>query len=260
MKHINQIDKFPELADKILGKNNIHQIMEIGARDCEETMTFHHKYPKALIYTFECNPETLPVCREKIKDVPEIILTEKAVSRMNGEITFYQIDTEKTRTTVAGGNPGASSLFRATQNYALETYVQKPITVPTITLETFFRERKIEAPDIIWMDIQGAELLALEGAGEYIKKIKLIHLEVEFTEIYQGQPLYRDVVKFFKAKGFSLLTFTNFGKYSGDAVFINNEVENKPLLLPAFIIYAYFFMKEKITGKIRRFWPEKYAS
>jgi len=66
--------------------------------------------------------------------------------------------------------------------------------------------------------------MALISAGDRLSGIKIIHLEVEFMEIYSGQPLMLDIKRYLNTNGFSLYAFTNFGRYSADAVFVNNSL------------------------------------
>ena len=101
-------------------------------------------------------------------------------------------------------------------------------------------ENNISVIDLIWMDIQGAELMALKGLGERIKDVNIIHSEVEFFEIYKNQPLFIEIKKYLNKRGFLLGFFTSFGKYSGDAVFIN-----KYTLKNNFLKYIYFLVKDK---------------
>ena len=136
-------------------------------------------------------------------------------------MSFFPIDTERTSTALEDGNPGASSLFRATGKYLVEYDVQNETTVPVTRLSTFMSEFDVSDIDLLWMDIQGAELLALQGLGDCAARVGLIHVELEFVEIYQGQPLYRDVKRFLNSRGFRLVRFTDFWRYSCDAVFFN---------------------------------------
>lgn len=62
-----------------------------------------------------------------------------------------------------------------------------------------------EAVDFLKLDIQGAELMALMGAPGVLSRTAVIHCEVEFAPIYQGQPLYPDVQQLLNAAGFSLI-------------------------------------------------------
>lgn len=58
------------------------------------------------------------------------------------------------------------------------------------------------------MDIQGAELMALQHGIETLKHTSVIQGEVEFVELYKGQPLFADVDAFLRSQGFCFLKFT----------------------------------------------------
>lgn len=198
-------------------------IIELGARDCKETLLFEENYPNANILTFECNPATLPLCRERVSGRSRITLFEKAVSNTNGKVSFYPINSEKTETTWADGNPGASSLFRASGKYPVEKYVQDKIEVDVVTLDTVLTLKSIDEVDVLWMDIQGAELMALKGFEKHIQKVKVIHTEVEFMEIYTNQPLAEEIKDFLMAHNFQFMGFTTQHRFAGDAVFLNKD-------------------------------------
>lgn len=228
-----QIDRVTKIAKKLLG-DNIRTILEIGARDCVETLIFNKYFPNSKIYTFECNPNTLPLCRDNIKGILNVRLIESAVSEIDGEISFNQIDTSKTITSRSDGNPGASSIFKASGKYPKENYVQNEIKVNSIRLDTFLNKTNIKDIDILWMDIQGAELMALKSLGEKINQVKIIHLECEFFEIYRDQPLFDDINLFLESNGFNLIEFTNVGRYAGDAIYSKKSIKKN--YIPIFIL------------------------
>lgn len=232
--------KITRIVDKLIGKHHVHMIVEVGARDCEETVALAERFPAARVYTFECNPATLPLCRERVSDFKKITLIEKAVSDKDGSVTFFPIDQEKTITPWPDGNPGASSLFKVSRNFPNEIYIQNEISVPSVTLASFISEDSIGHIDLLWMDIQGAELMALKGAGKKISDISVIHLEVEFMAIYSGQPLMSDIKRFLNMNGFSLYAFTSFWRYFGDAVFVNNALHGGNLYWRDKILYQWY--------------------
>lgn len=250
--HEKQLDEFIRIAKKLLSREK-YTIVEIGARDCKETVAFDLLLPGSKIFTFECNPETLPQCRRAVAGRKNIQLIEKAVTDAEGTITFHQINHEKTITNHPGGkNPGASSIFEANQEYPVEKYFQNKIIVPTTTLKKFSEENKVKNIDLLWMDIQGAELLAMMGAGDFLEKVSLIHLETEFFQIYKNQPLFPELRSFLNERGFRLYTFTAMGQFSGDAVFLNtNIIEERGWLFPEMLIYYFYRGKVEIKGKIR---------
>lgn len=140
MKHEPSVDKFIKIAKSFISEQSIRTIIEIGARDCCETLRFKGLLPNAIIYTFECNPDTPPFCRKNVQELKNVYLIEKAVTNFNGIAKFHQIDTKKTETTWQDGNPGASSLLKASGNYPVENYVQNEIKVESITLKTFLQQ------------------------------------------------------------------------------------------------------------------------
>ncbi len=230
---------------------SINTIVEIGARDCNETLLFNNAFPNAQIFSFECNPATLPVCKKNISGIKNIKLIEKAVSNKNETIKFYPIDQEKTQTSWVDGNPGASSAFKASDKYNVEKYIQTEITVEATTIENLYTQEQLSSIDVLWMDIQGSELNALKGAVDKISDIKLIHTEVEFAEIYQNQPLFWDIKKYLVDNGFLLVKFTSFSTTSGDAVFINKRYTKSLLHTMKYtinnkLLYPFLYYKKKL--------------
>ncbi len=194
-------------------------IFDIGARDCMQSVEFAKRYPDARIFAFECNPQTLPLCRTNIEGYPNITLVEKAVNKYDGICKFYPINPKKTRTTWADGNPGASSLFVSNNTYPIETYVQDEIEIPCTKLTTVMKENGISKVDCIWMDLQGAELLALQSLEEYLPTVKYIYTEVSHRPIYSGQVLFGELDIFLTSTGFKRRTHINPHCWQEDVIY-----------------------------------------
>lgn len=223
---MGQLSVLFKIVDSLIGPDKVRTILEFGSRYGEDTIEFAKKYPGARIYSFECNPKSLNILKERINSYDNIIFNENAISDVNEKISFYQINEEKTKTTWSDGNQGASSIFVASGKYPIEEYHQDLIIVDAITLDIFMAEKMIPEIDIMWMDIQGAELKALKGMGEKLNHLKIVHLEVEFIEIYKQQPLFKDVNLFLLQNNFSLLGFSAKSNYSGDAIYVSKKYFN----------------------------------
>lgn len=65
--------------------------------------------------------------------------------------------------------------------------------------------------DFLKLDIQGAELLALEGATRVLNSTLMMQTEVEFIPLYQDQPLFSDIDAFMRKQGFILHCLTGAG-------------------------------------------------
>ncbi len=62
-----------------------------------------------------------------------------------------------------------------------------------------------ESVEFLKLDIQGAELLALQNATRVLERTAVIHCEVEFDQIYKDQPLFHDVQALLLSRGFYLV-------------------------------------------------------
>jgi len=198
-------------------------VLDVGSRNAKESIALKGFFSNARVYAFECNPPAIELCKQNIGSRTDITLITKAVSDVNGTVDFFAIDPEKTVTSHADGNIGASSLFVANPDYPYEKYHQEKITVESITLEQWAESAGVQDIDIMWIDLQGAELKAFQGMGNLLSRTKVIYTEIEFKKIYLGQPLFREVDSYLSARGFCLLKLYPSG-WSGNALYVQNDL------------------------------------
>ena len=212
------------IDSKFSNPDDVLVIFDIGSLHCLESIEFSKKYKKAKIFAFEANAESYKVCLENTKDIDNITVINKCVNDYDGECVFYPINPEKTITTWFDGNRGASSLFKS--NGAadhIEKYVQDEVKMPCIKLETFCLENDIKKIDAIWMDLQGAELLALKGLGDVLTTVKVIQTELEINPMYENQCLYGEVNAFLTEKDFNMIIGNKNTTFGSDFIFLNNK-------------------------------------
>jgi FkbM family methyltransferase len=176
--------------------------------------------------------------------------------------------------------PMTSSLFppaRSTVDMfpALGEFMQvdKEVRLQTHRLDDI---QEAVATDFLKLDVQGAELMILRNAQETLRSVSVIQCEVEFVELYEGQPLMADVDQFLRTQGFSFLRFAytmgrpfkpwqcNYNSLSessqilwGDAIYIRDfrnlqQWTNRHLQAAIFVLhevlnaydYVHFLMKE----------------
>jgi FkbM family methyltransferase len=68
--------------------------------------------------------------------------------------------------------------------------------------DSFLSEVKTRGINMIVMDIQGAELLALKGAEKTLEYIDIIHCEVNIKKLYKDCALIEDIDDFLFPKGY----------------------------------------------------------
>lgn len=83
--------------------------------------------------------------------------------------------------------------------------VDREVEVASSSLNAVYSKESITLPDLLKLDTQGSELEILKNAESIIDNACLVEVEVEFLEMYEGQPLFHDVLKFMAGKGFDLL-------------------------------------------------------
>jgi FkbM family methyltransferase len=209
----------------IKNKNENFIIFDIGSRDCVQSIEFYNTFPNSKIYAFECNPNTLDICKKNIEPYSDrITLIEGAVCDYNGNIIFYPINQEKTITTWKDGNPGASSIFKSNGKYPIETYIQDEITTQCHRLDSVMDKYSIPKVDIIWMDLQGAELLALKGLGDHLQNVKHIHTEVSYKEMYTGQVMFDELNNYILSNDFIIKNKLSLQNWQEDVIYEKKNI------------------------------------
>lgn len=101
--------------------------------------------------------------------------------------------------------PPNFQLMERFKDYALLTKVKSILEVETTTLDIVAEAENFEEIDFLEVDVQGGDLHVLEGGIQTINRSVLgIMVEVEFSPLYKGQPLFSEVDIFLKKQGFDL--------------------------------------------------------
>ncbi|MHB1140928.1 MAG: FkbM family methyltransferase [Sulfuricaulis sp.] len=78
--------------------------------------------------------------------------------------------------------------------------------------------------DYIKIDVQGSELAVFQNASRALSGAILIQTEVEFVELYKGQPMFADVDTFLRGKGFQLHCFDKIGSRAFKPLVRGNDI------------------------------------
>jgi hypothetical protein len=78
--------------------------------------------------------------------------------------------------------------------------------------------------DFVNIDIQGAELMFLEGATMILPYVQCIYVEVNYKELYRGCPLVSDIDSFLRRFNFLRVQTKWYGDTGwGDAIYIKKK-------------------------------------
>ena len=75
--------------------------------------------------------------------------------------------------------------------------------IPVISLRDWARDTGIDEVDFLKLNVQGAELDILKGAGTVMDSVLGILVEVAFVESYKNRPMFSDIDPFLRSAGFT---------------------------------------------------------
>lgn len=178
--------------------SKVKTILDIGSWHLDQSIELMSIFPNATVYAFEPNPESAALCRAKAQYYNRVSVVEVALTNQSGEISFYPLDTSKTRST----NHGMSSTLKLKDGmdgyWHNDTWVQKEIRVKADTLDSWCAANGV-IPDLLWVDVQGAEYNLYEGGKNTIKNHVLgILTEVGIVPYYEGHTTKPDIDRLLK--------------------------------------------------------------
>jgi hypothetical protein len=77
--------------------------------------------------------------------------------------------------------------------------------------------------DFLKMDIQGGELMALQGGAARLARCAMVQLEVSFVPLYEGQPSFGEIDVWMRGQGFLPHCFTAVKRWSIAPVLRDND-------------------------------------
>ena len=210
-----------DLIRSVVGCDN-PTVLDIGCNDGTTTLWLLELFDNPTIYSFEPDPRAIARFKANVPDDPSIVLFEMALSDREGVIDFYQSaghPDERYAETMPDGWDLSGSIRRPHRHLAATPWMKfdHKITVATSTLDAVCRDNGIGPIDLIWIDVQGAELDVLGSATQALRTTRYLYAEYSNRELYKGQPNLRDLVNFLK-------DFTLVVRYPGDALFRNTRL------------------------------------
>jgi len=201
---------FVSLVKKYNLKKKIRGIIHIGAHECEEKKDYE-KFGFNNVYWVEGIKFKVDNMKNKYKNIK---IYNCVVSDTDGEEVILNIS----------NNYQSSSILQ------LGTHKEKHPTVhyigeekhTTKKMSTLIEEEKIDMGNVNFLniDIQGVELKALKGFGDYLNKIDYIYTEVNVEYLYVDCCLMTEIDEYLSGFGFKRIQTEMTDCGWGDAFYV----------------------------------------
>ncbi|MFA5276572.1 MAG: FkbM family methyltransferase [Candidatus Omnitrophota bacterium] len=181
------------ITDKDL-KIHVHHVGGIG--DCGPTEAIRMLGNDVEWTVYDADESALSKMKEFKNE--NIVLVNKCIGANNSKVNFH-ITRGQSASSLLKGSPEAKDYTLITgpdkaQIWGIHTQITKSIPMELSSIDSLLMEKQISPVDFLSIDAQGAELDIINGASRLLtNNIMGVLCEVEFSEIYENQPLFCDI-------------------------------------------------------------------
>lgn len=194
---------------------NITGVLHCGASIGQEAKEYAKLGVQNMVF-IEADPKVYNELKINLLDYQKAIPINACLSNVdNKEVTFHIANN--------GGQSSSMLEFGTHTTAHPEVKFVDSITLNTKRLDTIIDDFNLNIHEFNFlnMDLQGAELLALQGLGDYLKYFKYAYLEVNEREVYKHCARVEDLDLFLLAYGFRRVETQWSGNHGwGDALYI----------------------------------------
>lgn len=201
IEETSQIDLLPYDHTEYLKKLDINPsvIYDIGACVMHWTNKAKEIWPNSEYFLFDANADVEAFLKKSGHPYWIDLLTDTD----GKELTFYKKDNNLT----------GSSYYKENSEHYSEN---DGTTMHGWTLDGIIGDNEWPLPDLIKIDVQGAEIDILRGATRCLQHCKDVILEAQHIDYNRGAPKDSDVITFMEQNGFELVARMTFGTIDSD--------------------------------------------
>jgi len=200
-------------ANSLMPRGVIH----VGAHEGQELDDYLAMGVNTILF-IEANPVVFSKLQENISTCRGARAVCCATGNEDGETTLHITSMDQSSSILP---------LKLTLDVYPDIVETEQISVPCKKLDSLMEEENLDPADynILNIDVQGAELLALKGASRTLRHIDAINVEVNFEELYSGCALIHEIDLFLESLHFKRGSTTcPFHPSWGDALYVKDRV------------------------------------
>ena len=213
---------------RLLGAAGASVIFDVGAHVGQTAYAYRKLFPKATIYAFEPYEPAFKILQASHRRDPGVRPVPLGLAEEAGTRPFH-VNQASANSSILAPSPAVAAYFDPEFTATKE---QREIAVTTV--DQFMRERQVSQIDLLKLDVQGAELLVLQGARAALeaRSVRLIYTEVEFVPLYQHQALFGDVLSYLTTAGYVFYNLYNLYYGLNGQLVAADAIFARPELIP----------------------------
>jgi FkbM family methyltransferase len=200
----------------------ILSILDIGANTGQFAVMMNTIFPEATIHSFEPLHDCFLELKNKQSHISSLQCYNIALGEINGKTSIHRNEFTAS-SSILSTKEDLVSIFPETAKSDIET-------IEIATLDSMLEGRSLPKRILAKLDVQGYEMNVLRGAINTLPKVSVIIVETSFFELYDSQPLFREVYEFLDGNGFDycgsfdqIPSRANGAILQQDAMFINRK-------------------------------------
>ncbi len=178
-------ETYRKLTSPYFQQMGLQTILDVGANTGQSVVAFRLAFPKAVIHAIEPLPNCFGQLTQNTAGMDNVHLYHTALGNQTGNVVMEQNEY----------SPSSSVLTMADTHRENFPYARHHtlVSVSLDTLDNLLADQEMARPMLVKIDVQGYEKAVIEGGQAVLAQASLLLIEVSFTELYAGQPLFDDV-------------------------------------------------------------------
>lgn len=187
--------------EKLLATLEIKTVVDIGANVGQFSLLCAAVYPQATIFAFEPLSEPARKCGELFRNRDRFTLSTCAIGSTEGEATMH-VSRRDDSSSLLPISDTLTEVFPGTDEVGTVRVAMAPLRV-------YVEPTALAFPALLKIDVQGGELEVLRGCEDLLDRFSYVYVELSFVELYTGQPLCQEIIRFLDHHRFVVVGVNN---------------------------------------------------
>lgn len=172
-------------------------VIDVGANAGQFTVASSKLFPSVIMHSFEPLPDCFSQLQKNVSSLKNITTYQIALGDWSGQTSLH-VNSYSLSSSIL-------PLAKAHKEAFPEATESKNITVEISTLDQIFKNDNLVSPVLLKLDVQGFELQVIKGGINILKHIDYVVMETSFRPMYEGEYIFKDIMKFMEEKNFRFM-------------------------------------------------------